>query len=180
MTGLIRPEPATAPNAAAAAPILAVRGATNAAIQSLLSDFARRWSAAGFRIVGAVEEPGEGAKCAILRDLVSGRIYPVHQDLGPGSTACQLDGAGVAEACEVIVRQILAGCDLVVLSKFGKLEAGRSGLVAAFGAAVETGVPILTAVAPAYAPAWNAFAGPLATFACPSAEALDAWWRAHR
>lgn len=92
--------------------------------------------------------------------------------------ACRLDGAGLADACEAIRRQILAGCDLVVLSKFGKLEAGRSGFVAAFTAAAEARIPILTAVSPAYLPSWQAFAGTLATVAPASMEILDGWWRA--
>ncbi|MCJ2131160.1 DUF2478 domain-containing protein [Methylobacterium sp. E-045] len=160
-----------------ATPILAVQGATTDAIQSLLMAFAMRWRASGVRIVGAVEEPSPVSECAVLRDLGSGRIYSVHQDLGAGSKACRLDGSGVAEACEAIRRQIQTGCDLVILSKFGKLEAGRSGLVAAFTAAVEARIPILTAVSPSYSSSWHTFAGELATVAPANAEALDAWWQ---
>ena len=161
-------------------PILAIQGSTNQAIQSLMLTFARHWAMRGVRIAGLVEVRDEAAEtvCARdrLRDLVTGRTFPIHQDLGPGSTACQLAGTGVAEACETIRRQILAGCDLAVLSKFGKLEAGRSGLVAAFAAAVETGTPILTAVAPRFTEEWATFSGPLAALAPPCRDRLDAWW----
>ena len=46
-------------------------------------------------------------------------------------------------AAAAVRRDIAAGCDLVVLSKFGKLEAGGGGLRDAFGAAIEAGVPVL-------------------------------------
>lgn len=41
------------------------------------------------------------------------------------------------------------GCDLVLLNRFAKLEAGREGLMFAF-TAVEAQVPALTSVSPAF------------------------------
>lgn len=45
------------------------------------------------------------------------------KDPGPGSMAYHLDENGVARAAEAVRRDLAAGCDLVLLSKFGKLEA---------------------------------------------------------
>ncbi|WP_158810196.1 DUF2478 domain-containing protein [Beijerinckia sp. L45] len=100
------------------------------------------------------------------------------QDLGSGSRSCQLDATGVVAACEDLRQQIIAGCDLVVISKFGKLEAGRGGLTSAFAAAAEADIPILTAVSPAFNKEWLAFVGSLATFLPAEADALDDWWQA--
>jgi hypothetical protein len=47
----------------------------------------------------------------------------------------------------------------VVLSKFGKLEAGGSGLFGAFKAALEAQIPLLTSVSPAFEKQWEQFAG---------------------
>ena len=165
-------------------PILALQGAPSPTIQAALAAFVRRRAGQAARIAGVIEVRDEAARnpCARdrLRDILTGRTYPIHQDLGPGSTACQLDAVGVIEACEAVRRQILSGCDVVVLSKFGKLEAARSGLSAAFAAEVETETPILTAVAPLFTPAWDAFAGPLSAFGPPDDRVLDAWWDAVR
>jgi len=167
-----------APAGEGAPPILALQGASNAVIQEALRAFADRRRAEGVRVAGAVEEFVAGSAETCLRDLATGRRYRIHQDLGPGSLACRLQGAEIAEACEALRLQIIAGCDLAVLSKFGKLEAARAGLVAAFGAAVETGTPVLTAVSPLFTPQWRAFSGNLSRFAGPEPTALDDWWRA--
>lgn len=160
--------------------ILALQGATNHEIQTTMWSCVRRWRHAGARIVGAVEivrdERRRGPTSAWLSDLSTGRSYPLFQDLGPGSISCHLDGAGVSMACEAILSAMRTPCDLVVLSKFGKLEAGRSGLTAAFWAAMERNLPILTAVAPVWAAQWSVFAGPLARFMTPNGAELDRWW----
>ena len=71
---------------------------------------------------------------------------------------------------------ISEGADLVVLSKFGKLEAARSGLADAFRAAIEADLPILTVVSPAAAEEWELFAAPwLFQFLDASPEALEGW-----
>jgi hypothetical protein len=78
-----------------------------------------------------------------------------------------------------VCQDIAAGCDLVVLSKFGKLEAENgSGLLAAFVAALESGVPVLTAVSPHRLAQWDAFAAPYYETIGPSLDAIAAWWSA--
>jgi len=159
-------------------PIAVVQGAAGAVIQQMLADFAARWRDR-CRIVGLVEEPQIDAGCApgYLRSLVDGRRYPIFQDLGPGSQACSLDAVSLVDGCERLRGEIAAGCDLVIISKFGKLEAeNRSGLLAAFADVIEAGIPILTAVAPKFEQRWREFASPLDVRIAASARALDDWW----
>jgi hypothetical protein len=162
-----------------AKPIAAVQGATSVLIQQLFREFAASLQPHA-RIVGVVEEdPEAGAGdggAAALRSLVDGSTYPLFQDLGPSSTACGLDASSVAAACEAVRRDLAAGCDLLVLSKFGKLEAERGGLAAAFAAGVERQTPILTSVAARYDAAWQAFAAPLFVFLPPDLTAIRRWW----
>ncbi|ACK86248.1 DUF2478 domain-containing protein [Methylorubrum extorquens] len=158
-----------------ATPILALTGASNPTIQSLLLTSARRWNHAGRRIVGVVEVPSSDGIGHRLKDLATGAQYAIYQELGSGSEACRLCGSGIIEACESLCRQIAAGCDLVVISKFGKLEAARSGLIAAFSAAIVAEKPIVTAVAPSFVEAWQCFAGPLSSFSAPEEAAIEAW-----
>lgn len=163
-------------------PIAVVQGAESDAIQRLFLELLDApWRPE--RIAGVIEVPDERAVdvcgAETLRNIGDGARYPIFQDLGPGSTACALDPAGVAEACAAVCRDIAAGCDLVVLSKFGKLEAeNRSGLTSAFAAAIEAGVPILTAVSPRNQERWAAFAAPCYQVLGPSLAEIAGWWAA--
>jgi hypothetical protein len=164
------------------ASIAVVQGADGAAIRQLFAHVLDApWRPA--RIAGVIE-PTKGAEAdscgpGTLRSLGDGRSYSLFQNLGPGSTACALDPAGLTEACVAVCRDIAAGCDLVLLSKFGKLEAeSGSGLLAAFAAALEAGVPILTAVSPRNQERWHAFAAPYYEVIGPSIAEIAAWWAA--
>lgn len=165
-------------------PIAIVQGAESAAIQQLLGDFAAR-HAGRARIVGVLEDAcsADGRACGpgMLRSIADGRAYRLFQDLGAGASSCALDPGGVVEAGEAVRSGIAQGCDLVVLSKFGKLEAENgSGLIPAFAAAIEAGVPVLTSVSPRYAAAWSAFAEPLFLPLPADAEAIEGWWQGVR
>jgi hypothetical protein len=161
---------------------MALQGAASFVVQTTLAAFVRARLAEGVRVAGVVEEfSGQaGAGCAgrTLSDIATGRRHRIGQDLGPGSLACHLDASGVADACCDALAGIAAGCDLVVLAKFGKLEAERNGLLQAFAAAIEQDLPIVTSVAPSFTGAWNLYASPLARFVEPRTEAVEAWWRA--
>jgi hypothetical protein len=141
--------------------------------------FAGRWTERGVRIVGLIEEFGPNPRtrrAARLRNITTRETYPLFQDLGPLAEACHLDGAGIVAACVNICREIGPGCDLVILSKFGQLEAARSGLMDAFLIAVERNIPVLTSVSPAYSSSWDSFSSPLSSILPADDEALDLWW----
>jgi hypothetical protein len=162
-------------------PIAVIQGAATPVVQALLREFAGRLGPA-VRIAGVVEEPqnGDDQACGAgeLRSLRDGSLFRMFQDLGADSAACRLDASGVLSACHAIERDIMAGCDLVVLNKFGKVEADRSGLAAAFSAAIAAGVPILTSVSPKFDAAWERFAASLYVVLPPNLAELDRWWRA--
>lgn len=159
--------------------IAVVQGAATPVVQDLLRGFAARLEGEA-RLAGVIEDPapeGEGPCLGgDLRSLGDGRRFQLMQDLGPGAVACRLDAGGVVSAAESVQQSIAAGCDLVILSKFGKIESERSGLGAAFASAIEAGLPILTSVSPKFAEAWDRFAAPLYVILPPEAEALEAWW----
>jgi hypothetical protein len=159
-------------------PIAIVQGANSAAIQQLMAAFVDR-NQRNLRIAGLIEGvSGEGAACGggQLHSIASNGSFSLFQDLGPGSTSCAIDPSGVVEAGEWVCEDIARGCDLVVLSKFGKLEAeNRSGLIAAFVAAMEAGLPILTSVSPRHMDAWSAFAAPFFVTLPPEIAVLEAW-----
>ena len=164
-----------------AARIGAIVSDSGAAKQALLLQFAARRRSEGLRIAGLVEiaAPGQGSECGALDvlDLATGARIAISQDLGPGSTACNLDPGGVAMACAAAQRAIEQGADLVVLSKFGKLEAGHGGLCDAFAAAMAAETPVLTTLKPLMRAEWAHFANSLSDELPPSLDALENWWR---
>jgi NAD(P)-dependent dehydrogenase (short-subunit alcohol dehydrogenase family) len=161
-------------------PIAALPGEDSETVQPLLESFARELAARGARVAGVAQtripDRTTGRKRIALRDLTSGALYPISQDLGSGSVACNLDTAELAQACAMIERAVARGADLVVISKFSKQEASRGGLSDAFRAAMVAKVPVATAVSPHYLAEWREFSGPLAEFVAPEKPALFAWW----
>lgn len=155
-------------------PVIALQGTSSTLMQPLLASIAERLARRGLRVVGVVENPPVGeipCKTMELRSLDDGRRFSISQDLGPGSTACNLSPEGLALACAAVQDSIARGADVVVLSKFGKLEAAGEGLVDAFGTAIARGVAVITSVSPAVMSEWQAFAGDLA--ACVSVDAAQ-------
>ena len=160
--------------------IAVVQGAPGPVVQALFSTLAERWQPR-VRVVGAIAEdhglPDRACSAGYLRSLADGARYPIFQDLGRGSQTCHLAGDGAVMAAAAVARDIEAGCDLVILSKFGKLEAGGGGLRDAFAAAIEAGVPVLTTVSASQTAPWEAFAAPLFTPVAADAGEIEAWWR---
>jgi len=164
--------------------IAALQGAPSSHVQSTLFSFAQQLRDQGLRVAGIIEispcEDTGHCKSLSVRDIASGRTYPITQKLGAGSEACNLDPSGLALACSLVEDAIERGVDVVVLSKFGKLEAARSGLCDAFRAAILADIPVITAVSPPVAEDWDRFAGGLSEFVDAQTDALAEWWEAQR
>lgn len=162
--------------------IAVVQGAPSAAIQEMFRALVDRWQPAA-RIAGVVAEdhglPDRKCRAGYLRSIVSGTRYPIFEDLGPGSQACHLEGEGAFAAAVAVEKDIVAGCDLVLLSKFGKLEAAGDGLAKAFTAALATDAPVLTSVSRAFEMEWRAFARHFDALPA-EAERIETWWRTVR
>src|SRR4029077_7104253 len=89
-------------------------------------------------------------------------------------------GAGALTAAGAVQRDIAAGCELDLLSKFGKLEAAGGGLAGAFKTERDARPPLVTSVSPALEDAWKRFTGrPFIILPADPIE-IDAWWRGAR
>jgi hypothetical protein len=163
--------------------IAVVQGAPGAVVQALFQTLAERWQPQ-VRLAGAIAEdhglPDRACAAGYLRSLRDGARYPIFQDLGRGSEACHLAGDGALVAATAVAKDIETGCDLVILSKFGKLEVDGGGLRDAFVAAIEAGVPVLTSVSPKQAAPWQTFAAPLFMPIAADAGEIEAWWESVR
>lgn len=149
--------------------------------QALLARAVAGWRKAGAQVAGVLaQDNAQQGMCSagFLRDIGSGRSYPVHLDAPPAGTACHLDAAGMEAACAWLLDQI-ASADVVVFSKFGKLEAAGQGLWPAFAAAFAAEKPLLTTVSPKHRDAWTRLAPAPAWIEADDA-AITQWWRAAR
>ena len=159
--------------------IAAIVGAESTVIQKILAEAVSDWRRAGLKVCGVVEEAhglaGRSCSSGFLRNLETGNLFAMYLDEPPAHASCHLDELGVVDACASVVDRVAAN-DLVVLSKFGKLEAVDSGLFEAFEIAVELGKPLLTSVAPKHHYAWQRFA-PDAMFIRPERASIEAWRR---
>jgi hypothetical protein len=159
--------------------IAIVKGTDSATVQTLFAGAVAQWRREGVKVAAVLAEtlsPTAGICSAdYLRDLTSGVAYSIHLDEPPRDTSCHLDARGVDTACAALLPQIDT-CDLVVLSKFGKLESMGRGLFPAFEAARAAGLPILTTVSAKHEDAWHRFA-PNAVALPANAEVLQSWWR---
>jgi hypothetical protein len=164
---------------AAGGSIAAVTGADSAVVQALFAAAIAQWRRAGVAVAAVLAEmdslSNSTCSAGFLREMTSGTAYSIHLEEAPRDTTCHLDARGVDAACAAVLPQIVLS-DLVVLSKFGKLEAMGRGLFAAFDAARIVGRPILTTVSPKHYEAWRNFA-PDATALPATAPALQDWWR---
>lgn len=161
--------------------VAAVTGAPGGTVQHLFRALVDRWRPV-LRLAGVVAEShgladrvcGAGYLCRI------GTLqrFAMFEDRGRGAATCHLDGKGALSASEAVQQDIAKGCDLVVLSKFGRLEAAGKGLWGAFNAVMEGSIPLLTSVSPSVAEEWKRFAAPgFATLQADAAE-IDAWVKA--
>jgi hypothetical protein len=164
--------------------IAVVRGASRARVQEVFRALAERWRLS-VRLAGLVaEEHGlanRACSAGFLRNIGSGERFSIFQDLGPGSTACHLDETGALTAAHAVRRDIAVGCDLVLLSKFGKLEADGRGLFGAFQAALDAHIPLLTSVSATFEEPWKRLVRQPIAILPADPDKVDAWWQAvHR
>ncbi len=133
----------------------------------------------GARVAGLVQERADDDLHDVrVRDLMSGEILPIMQDLGAGSAGCSVDPAAIAEAARLLDRALATSPDLLVVNRFGRLESEGGGMVNEIGRAFAEGVAMIVCVPSRYRDAWNVFAAGLDQPLPANREAIEAWWRA--
>lgn len=147
----------------------------------VLAALAARLEAEGAALAGAVQIKTRAlADAACDVDLrVLGIDEPprrITQSLGPGASGCRLDTGALAEAAGRAASVLGRGTDLVIVNKFGKVEAAGGGFRDLIAAALADDIPVLTAVAPEMLDDFGAFSGDLAE--AVATEALDDWCHA--
>ncbi len=111
-----------------------------------------------------------------LVDVESGQTYAITQDLGAESESCRLDPSGIAEASVVLRRALAERAALVVVNRFGKLEAAGGGLSAEMLALMAECVPMLTTVGADQLESWATFTGGAGLVLPADQQSIRQWW----
>lgn len=169
----------TALTASSALPLAALlHSDDNHDMDALLERVARRLMAEGWRVGGLVfrmDRYANGNKCMRLFDLRSDARFELSQDLGAASEACSLNPQAIAQASAVLRQALADGVQLVLINRFGQVEALGGGFAHEFAACLESGVPVLTAVAARHAAEWQRFTGGAHTPLADDEAAVYAW-----
>jgi hypothetical protein len=139
----------------------------------------------GIAMAGAIQlepagQPGRHPCDLLLEDLASGEVTAIAEHRGKEARGCRLDVGVLTEVAEAVSASIYAdGPRLLIVNKFGKIEADGGGLRGAIAEAVDLGIPVLVGVPARNLDRWRAFAGALAV-ELPVDGAAVACWLAER
>jgi hypothetical protein len=129
-----------------------------------LTEAAEILAASGVALQGTVTVPDPciDPTCDMLvRVLPDGPVMRINQNLGTGSKGCRLD-TGALEGVVMEVARHGIGARVMILNKFGKLEAMGRGFVPLIAESLGAGVPVIIGVNAANLPDLLSFAGDLA------------------
>lgn len=140
--------------------------------------------AAGLPLAGALQvEPvtaGRHPCDMLLEDLASGDVHAIAEHRGREARGCRLDVGLLTEIGEAVLHSLHDDQPrLLVVNKFGKIEADGGGLRQAVAEAVDLGIPVLVGVPARNLDRWRAFAGPLAIELPPTVGAVADWLACH-
>ncbi len=153
---------------------LAGRGATDACIAAAVALLRAR----NVRLAGTVQTDRQRFDRDVcdmdLAVLPDGPVFRINQDRGALARGCRLDG-GALEQAVTEVGPRMAGAKVLVVNKFGKLEAQGHGFVPLIVQAVDRDMPVLIGVNGLNLPDLLTFCDGMAT-ALPADPALIADW----
>ena len=139
--------------------------ASEAGADALLATWVQELQSAGRRVGGVLQHITtwpRGGRRMQLKDVRRPQTFDISQNLGPEATGCCLDTGGVAHASSVLHQALVDRVDVVVVNRFGGLEAKGEGFFSDIAALLDAGIPVLTIVAPKHLAAWRELTGPLA------------------
>ena len=110
-----------------------------------------------------------------VEDIASGQVIRLDQPRGPGAIACTFDTGALARAAWLLQTAAGSGAELLVVNRFGSVEAGGRGLRQEIADAICSGLAVLIPVRVSLLPALEAFLGGPATSLPASAAAIEAW-----
>lgn len=159
--------------------ILAVAYSDGFAADRLIAETAYRLRDEGVKVAGLVqintEVPGRPKCDMAVEELYSRTTFPLSEDRGPAARGCRLDHSRLADAAGFLIDMLDHDLDLVVINKFGKVEAEGGGLRDLLGRAVLLGIPLIVGVPYRNLDQWRIFAAGMADECEVSAMEIERW-----
>lgn len=159
--------------------VAAVVYANDAYPEAIFNSLVSRCREAGLSLAGALQHralDGAGQRCdVLLEDLACGRRIPLLAHRGAGAKGCRLDESALAEATAAIEASLERRPELLVLSKFGKVECEGGGFRDLIARAVSCEIPVIIGVPRRNLDAWRLFAGEFAVELDVNACEVERW-----
>lgn len=146
----------------------------------LLLEFLADLRRSGFQAAGLVQlDRNQCADAGDIRalSLVREDIVSLPHDRSPNSCACLFDTARLGDMARAIDEAIGAGVDLVVINRFGKLEAEGKGLTGLIEHASDADIPVLIPVPEHRFYAWIQYSRGMSVRLACCRNAVNKWWR---
>jgi nucleoside-triphosphatase THEP1 len=145
----------------------------------ILKQVVDRFRLRGARLAGVIQhrpcDPGH--RCDMqLEDLATGRQTSIFAGRGRGAKGCQLDEYAMLQIVSEIELALKNSPELLVLNKFGKVEAEGMGMRGLIAQATCMGVPVIVGVPKRNLCAWREFAGEF-SIELNSSGGVDEWLR---
>jgi len=137
-----------------------------------------RLLAQGYNIVGLrqrILDTGGGGCGVRLQSISNGEYHRMTQDLGSGSTSCNIDADALERLAEMQKNEIKPGVDLVIVNRFGKRESQGGGFCNVIERASELDIPVLTVVNATFLSNWLEYGGDFVT-SLPADEQIILLW----
>ena len=145
----------------------------------LLLDFAEDLRRSGHRVVGAIQHGAHSPDAAELGAMLlpGEQVVNLGHHRGNNPHGCGINAGRLAGIARTIAASIEEGVDLVIVNRFGKLEAQGHGMVRLIRQAVDADIPVVTAVPEHRFAAWVRYSGGMSVRLPCRRAALDAWWQ---
>ena len=158
--------------------LVAIVYANEAYPQSTFERIVENCRGRGVRLAGVLQHPvcsDTTGHCDVaLEELTTGLRTDLFEDRGPGASGCRLDVAALAEVNAQVARSLDNDPELLILNKFGKVEAEGRGLLDLVATAVDRSIPVVIGVPIRNLEAWRNFAGGMSVeFSSDPFEIMD-------
>jgi hypothetical protein len=119
---------------------------------------------------------GADQRCdVLLEDLATGHRTLLFEERGAGARGCRLDVAALVDASMKVEASLDNNPALLVLNKFGKVEAEGGGMCSLLAKALEYGIPAIIGVPERNLAAWRDFAGEFSAELAVNADQVGTW-----
>jgi nucleoside-triphosphatase THEP1 len=159
--------------------ILALVYSDGAAACRMISELGYRLRDTGVAVAGIVayHATRDGTpRCDMeIEELTSRIILQLADDQTPQASGCRIDPAAMQDAAALISAAFQKCPELLIVNKFGQLEADGGGLAEVITEAVDLGIPVMVGVPERHIARWRELTGGLADEAMIDSPRVQQW-----